>query len=169
MDIWAVKLQSPTVFQSFLIIIYILFISSATEVSGSPRNCVVKSCDIWQTGRGSCQEAKAQIWRRLAKGWRCSKQMKMLIWIGISCLSCLTESHEILPDLKFFLFCCRGSGSRNNRMWMNMDEELKAAVLSFRRTSKAFLERPRLVWCFLVWSAHFVAKVQTMLKTVLLL
>ncbi len=66
---------------SFLLFIYLLnIIYSAIEVYSGPQNCTVKSCEIWHTGKGSCQEAMAWIWHRMAKGGSCSKQLKIQTW-----------------------------------------------------------------------------------------
>ncbi len=63
-----------SLFSSYLC--YFLLIFSAIEVYGSPLNRTVKSCEVWQNGRGSCQEGMARIWRRLAKGWRHDKTVE---------------------------------------------------------------------------------------------
>ncbi len=74
------KQQIPNCVLSFLIIITIY---SAIEVWAAHRS-TIKSCEIWLTGRGSCQEAMAQILHRLVKGGTIVSSWKFQIWIGVS-------------------------------------------------------------------------------------
>ncbi len=80
--------KAPVVFLYCLLIYFycLYYYLFCTEVYGRSYNLMVKSCEIWHTGKKKKwhKEAMAQVWHQLAKGWCYSKQLKMQIWTGIS-------------------------------------------------------------------------------------